>query len=93
MTNRTIEFLFDADDYLNIEMATDPLKVEGAMGYLMQWNLTYTHVRMIIRAGHDPEIVALYYGDIPEPDNRGQWPRPDYAIGAVWHGDHFGFHS
>ena len=92
MTKRTIEFLFDADDYLGIEMATDPLKVESAMGYLMQWNLTLTHVRMMIRS--NDEIVALYYSDIPEPSPiDGQWPRPDYAIGAVWHGDHFGFHS
>ena len=92
MTNRTIEFLFDAEDHVKIEAATDAVKVDSAMGYLMQWNMSLSHVRIMIDA-RDPEITALYYMFKPEPDNRGQWPRPDYVIGAVWHGDHFGFHS
>ncbi len=93
MTNRTIEFLFDAEEQAKMELATDPYKVDGAIGYLTQWNLgQHSYVR-ISMSSRDLEIAAWYYINKPEPDARGQWPRPDYAIGSVWHGDHFGFHS
>jgi hypothetical protein len=91
MINRTIEFLFDREDQAALEQATDPTEVLTAMGYLLQWNFSLPHVRLMITA--DDELKALYYKDKPEPDSHGRWPRPNYVIAAVWHDDHFGIHS
>ena len=91
MTNRTIEFLFDHNDQAALEQATDTDGVLAAMGYLLQWNLSLPHVRLMITATDD--LTALYYKDKPGPDRNGRWPRPDYVIAAVWHDDHFGMHS
>jgi hypothetical protein len=57
-------------------------KLWGAIGYLSSWNLSYPTVR-IFRDGGD-DLVAVYFNKDGERS---------YVIGAVWHGEHYGFHS
>ena len=57
-----------------------------ALGYLIQWNMSFGHVTITGYVDEDcPEMTAVYRreagGDV------------GYVIGAIWHGDHFGFHS
>lgn len=57
--------------------------VERAFGYLAMWNAS-SFPRCVIRLDGEYDFVATYY-------------RPDgvvgYAIGAVWSGNGYGFHS
>jgi hypothetical protein len=54
-----------------------------AIGYLSQWaSGTYPNANIYSDGGCD--LVAHY----SDPDCGRQ-----YTIGAVWHGDHYGFHS
>lgn len=58
-------------------------EVHAAIAYLCMWGGTgYDHVN--IYADGDVNMVAHYTNE----DN----PRT-YTIGAVWHDDHYGFHS
>ena len=57
-------------------------KLWTAIGYLSTWNLSYPTVN-IFRDGGD-DLVAVYRNDAGEKT---------YVIGAVWHGEHYGFHS
>lgn len=67
----------------------------AAIGYLSSWGMaspSYAHVT--IRCADDgskgePELVACYY---PDKDLAGH-TRPTYVIGAIWHNDHWGYHS
>jgi hypothetical protein len=53
-----------------------------AIGYLSTWNLSYPYVNIYRDGGAD--LVAVYLNDAGETK---------YAIGAVWHDDHYGYHS
>ena len=75
---RTIELHFNHRE--EIEVPTD--KLIDAIGYLSTWNMNHNKVE-IYRDG-DTDLVANYYND--EGDHK-------YTIGAVWHDDHYGFHS
>jgi hypothetical protein len=57
-------------------------KVFTAIGYLSTWNYSYPEVR-IYRDGAT-DLHAVYV------DNEGN---RQYNIGAIWHDDHYGYHS
>lgn len=53
----------------------------NTIGYLSQWAINgYSHV--FIAIDKDGDISAHYLNE-----------NKDYHIGAVWHDDHYGFHS
>jgi len=86
---RTIELSIDADTYVEIAEITGNAELFKAIGYLSQWNMNHRKVRIIagLYSGN-PELTATYW----KYDHND--PQPiTYQIGAVWHGDHFGFHS
>ena len=56
-------------------------KLWTAIGYLSSWNLSYPTVDIFKDGGDD--LVAVYSKDGDRV----------YTIGAVWHDDHYGFHS
>lgn len=72
----------DATDRTRMQAATDFNEWFRAIGYLTTWNMTFPTVE--IRIDGETDMVAVYKD---ENDNVG------YVIGAVWHGDHYGFHS
>jgi hypothetical protein len=55
-----------------------------AIGYLSTWNMTFPRAVILTDSYGDSGLIAHYYR---EDGSHG------YAIAAVWHGDHFGFHS
>jgi hypothetical protein len=89
MTDRTIELCIDADAMMAIAEIVGNKELFFAIGYLSQWNLNMAKVRIIggVYCGN-PEIIATYWRhNTTEPQTIA------YQIGAVWHDDHFGFHS
>jgi len=58
-------------------------KLWHAIGYLSTWNLQHPKVA-IYRDGKDADLVAVYSDEKYVTK---------YVIGAVWHQDHYGFHS
>lgn len=85
-TPRTITLHLNAVDVTELAAVTGHDKLNAAIGYLSQWNQTYPRVNIYrsSRPSDDPELLAVYSD---EANTR------QYAIGAVWHDDHFGFHS
>jgi hypothetical protein len=81
---RNIQYAFDAVELNAVHHATDYKQVESALGYLSSWNMSFPIVTIYI-AG-DEEIRAVYY-------NKADDKRAGYVLAAVWHDDHFGFHS
>lgn len=82
MSDRNIELMLSSEDMIQIaEAAGTWEKLWMAIGYLSTWNLSYPTVR-IFRDG-STDLVAVYFKDGDRM----------YTIGAVWHGDHYGFHS
>ena len=57
-------------------------KLWSAIGYLSTWNTSYPYVQ--IHRDHDTDLTAVYL----DADQKCR-----YVIGAVWHGEHYGFHS
>jgi hypothetical protein len=55
-----------------------------AIGYLSTWAAGVFPEVTIVRDGKSPDLVAQY---------RHAAGTPGYTIGAVWHDDHYGFHS
>ena len=86
---RTINLTLTSEDIrIAAEIATHA-KLQEAVGYLSTWNVTgYKHVSIYAR--DDAELLACYWSTEEE---RNAGARPGYVIGAVWHGDHYGFHS
>ena len=88
---RTIELCIDADTYTQIAEITGNAELFKVIGYLSQWNMNHAKVRIIAcmyESCGNPELIATYWRynhDEPQPIT--------YQIGAVWHDDHFGFHS
>ncbi len=89
MTDRTIELSIDPDTMVAIAEITGNAELFKAIGYLSQWSLPLAKVRILGGVyGGNPEIIATYWRhNTTEPQTIA------YQIGAVWHGDHFGFHS
>lgn len=83
---RTVSHMYDADQLQKLIENTDGRKVYEAMGYLSLWSpITYPICEISI-SGDSYELFAVYYTAEREYERR-------YVIGAVWHDDHFGFHS
>jgi hypothetical protein len=86
---RNIELSIDADHHVEMVEITGNKELFAAIGYLSQWNMNLKKVRICggVYDGN-PELIATYWRhDTTEPQPIA------YQIGAVWHGDHFGFHS
>jgi hypothetical protein len=83
---RRVDYQFNAVDMTNlmINVGKNDKEVYRALGYLSTWNFSYPIVKIWIDAKHC-EINAAFF-DTDDGDCR-------YSIGAVWHDDHFGFHS
>ena len=82
MSDRNIELMLSSEDMIQIAETIGTWdKLWTAIGYLSTWNLSYPTCR-IFRDG-DTDLVAVYLKDGDRM----------YTIGAVWHGDHYGFHS
>lgn len=79
---RETTIYMDAAQMTTMREATDPREWTQAIGYLSTWNLTFP--RCAIYPDGDTDLTAVYYTETGE---RG------YVIGAVWHDDHYGFHS
>ena len=89
MTDRTIELSIDADTMVAIAEVAGNKELFNAIGYLSQWNLPLAKVRIVggVYDG-EPELTATYWR------HAGNDPQPiAYQLGAIWHRDHFGFHS
>ncbi len=80
--NRTVTLHFNAVDQTEMRQLTDATEWYYAIGYLSTWNMTFTRVN--IYRDTDTDLLAVYYDD---KDVR------QYTIAAVWHNDHYGFHS
>lgn len=83
---RTIDIMIDAVTLHHIRELTGSQRYHEALGYLTSWNMSYSYVRITggVYDGN-PELIATYKDNPTAP--------VEYQIGAVWHGDHFGFHS
>ena len=80
---RTVNLNLTNEDMIQIAESIGTWdKLWQAIGYLSTWNLSYVRVD-IYRDGGD-DLVAVYLD--------GNEDRK-YVIGAVWHDDHYGFHS
>ena len=84
---RTIHYNFNAVDLATLKDHCGTDALFDALGYLTQWNFTFSHVYISIRG--DDELVACYY---TSKDTR---ERPGYVIGAIFNEDtkKFSFHS
>jgi hypothetical protein len=81
--NRTIDLGLSASDMIEIAVSIGTYdKLWQAIGYLSTWNQSYPKVCIYRDRGND--LLAVYLNDAGETK---------YAIGAVWHDDHYGFHS
>ena len=81
--NRTINLTLSASDMIQIAESIGTYdKLWQAIGYLSTWNHSYPRVDIYRDRGDD--LVAVYLD--------GNEDRK-YVIGAVWHGEHYGFHS
>jgi hypothetical protein len=83
---RTIDIMIDAVTLHQIRELTGYQRFYEALGYLTSWNMAFGYVRITggIYDGN-PELIATYKDTLTAPVG--------YQIGAVWHDDHFGFHS
>lgn len=79
---RTVAININAVEIAKICNNVGEDKFNAAIGYLSTWN--YTYPKVIIYAEDDRDLVAVYK---TADDSTG------YVIGAIWHDDHYGFHS
>ena len=84
--NRQVNLNINAVTLTEIVQETGHKELQNALGYLMQWNLSFRYLTLFANMRDGPEIIGMYSND-PEK------PADGYVIGAIWHGDHFGFHS
>lgn len=84
---RTVNHNYTADQLGALrEQCLNEQLIYQAVGYLSTWNLSFPVVDLCILGGHNElEMIAVYRKEAGGPIG--------YSIGAVWHGDHFGFHS
>jgi hypothetical protein len=83
---RNLDICLDAVTINQMQQVAGYMRFHDALGYLSSWNMTYGYVRITggIYSGN-PELIATYKDEANGPVR--------YQIGAVWHDDHFGFHS
>lgn len=80
---RTVNLNITSEDMITIAESIGTWdKLWAAIGYLSTWNQSYPKV--CIYRDRDNDLVAVYH---KEDGERA------YVIGAVWHDDHYGFHS
>jgi hypothetical protein len=84
MEFRNVEHQYSSDDFDTLARDTNTALVYRAIGYLSTWG-GFKCVRLQISVRDGLEITARYTnpGDL----------HAGYVIAAVWHDDHFGFHS
>lgn len=80
--SRIVNIFLIAGEKTQIAEQTDIGELYRAIGYLATWALQYPQVN-IYRDGAT-DLVASYFNEKGERI---------YTIGAVWHDDHYGFHS
>ena len=78
---RKVIIHINAVDQTNMKEIVGREKFFDAIGYLSTWNMTHPSVDIY---PDDTDMVAVY------KDEQG---KTEYVIGAVWHEDHYGFHS
>ena len=79
---RTVELNLTSEDMITIAESIGTWdKLWEAIGYLSTWNLSYPSVNIF--KDRDNDLVAVYFKDGDRM----------YTIGAVWHDDHYGYHS
>lgn len=79
---RTVELNLTSEDMIIIAESIGTWdKLWDAIGYLSTWNLSYPSVNIF--KDRDNDLVAVYFKDGDRM----------YTIGAVWHDDHYGYHS
>jgi len=83
---RTTCMFLNAEDIEKIAQSTNWDKLMTAIAYLSTWNIATFPVVTITRDRMDTNDLFALYHDPKHPERR-------YSIGAVWHGDHYGFHS
>lgn len=79
---RQVTIFMDAVQQTMMRDATETTEWYRAIGRLSTWNMSFPTCN--IYADGDTDMVAVY---LNEQGERG------YVIGAVWHGEHYGFHS
>ena len=84
---REVLILMDATQQTQIMEEVGRQNFFAAIGYLSTWNMSYGFVQ--ITQDGDTDMVAVY------KDTQDSWEDGPvkYVIGAVWHDDHYGFHS
>ena len=96
----------DRDALRRAEAINAHHEVHKAIGYLSTWAIPsddsadttspYSHVRITCAdtgARGEPELVACFYFSADNAPGAVNPQRPTYVIGAIWHDDHWGFHS
>jgi hypothetical protein len=79
---RQVTIFMNAAQQTLMRDATDTDEWHRAVGRLASWNMSYPTCN--IYTDGETDMVAVY---LNEQGERG------YVIGAVWHDDHYGFHS
>jgi len=84
MTPRQVTVNLSDEDMIQIAEKIGLRNVYYAIGYLSTWSIgSYPYVN-IWRESNSTDLVATY---------RDTERDKSYTIGAVWHDDHYGFHS
>jgi len=83
---RNIDLNLTSEDMIQIAESIGTWdKLWTAIGYLSTWNLSYPTVHIYRESGYgSTDLYAVYSNEAGETK---------YVIGAVWHEDHYGFHS
>ena len=82
---RTINLGYDTEALIKMQQAGPSMeKINDAIAYLSTWALDSYEEVSIYRDREVTDMIAVY----SNPDNERR-----YVIGAVWHEDHYGFHS
>jgi hypothetical protein len=79
---RLLKLDISKDMLMDMAAQTDYIQLMDAIGYLSTWNMDYPVVDIF--ADGDTDLVAIYCDE---------YGKRQYVIGAVWHDDHFGYHS
>lgn len=83
---RVINLCLNADEVTELAETAGYTQLMAAIAYLSTWNIaTFPGVTITRDRMDTSDLFALYY----DPSN----PERRYAMGAVWHDDHYGFHS
>ena len=84
---RTVKHSYTQEDLIKLIEATSLQQVEHAISYLSTWAMDSAMYSLceIVMNSEESELVATY--------RVAEFGMVNYCLGAVWHGQHFGFHS